>query len=123
MGVEVESTVSERWHKTGEDKTYNTSGDVERSVEPEDLVDDGVEVVQPGAIRELFPGRVRVRKFLFQFLAEALLGLWLAGQLDEGPLGFMTTMSNLRSRSFKVEMRRTVRLTGAQEDRQRSEDK
>ena len=121
MGVEVESTVSERWDKTGEDKTYNTSGDVERSVEPEDLVDNGVEVVQPRAIRELFPSRVRVRELFFQLLAEALLGLWLARQLDESPLAFMSMVSNLRS--FRVEMRLTVRLTGAQDDRERSEDK
>ena len=118
MGVDG---VSERWYKTGEDKTYDTSGDVERSVEPEDLVDNGVEVVQPRAIRELFPSRVRVRELFFQLLAEALLGLWLARQLDEGPLAFMSMVSNLRS--FKVEMRLTVRLTGAQNDRERSEDK
>ena len=118
MGVDG---VSERWYKTGEDKTYNTSGNVERSVEPEDLVDNGVEVVQPRAIRELFPSRVRVRELFFQLLAEALLGLWLARQLDESPLAFMSMVSNLRS--FRVEMRLTVRLTGAQDDRERSEDK
>ena len=52
----------------------------------QDLVHDGVEVVQPGPVRELLPGRVKVRELLLELVAQARLHLGLARELDEGPL-------------------------------------
>lgn len=61
-------------------------GHCERRVQTEDLVHDRVQVVQPGSVRELLPGRVRVRKLLLDFFSQAGLRLGFAAEVDEGPL-------------------------------------
>ena len=58
----------------------------ERRVHPQDLVHDCVEVVQPRAVRELLPARVRRRELLLELFAQPRLRLWLPRQLDQGPL-------------------------------------
>ena len=73
-------------HKTSEDKTYNTISNIEWRVEPEDLVDDGVEVSQRGSTRELLPRRVGGRELSSELFPQSYLGLGVSSELDQSPL-------------------------------------
>ena len=55
-------------------------------VEAEDLVHDSVEVMQAGAVRELFPSWIVVGELLLELFAQPRLRLRLPRQLDQGPL-------------------------------------
>ena len=66
----------------------------------EDLVNDGVEIVQASTVRELLPGWIGIRELLLQLLAEAFLHLRLARKLDKGPLIRRESMILDRRASF-----------------------
>ena len=55
-------------------------------MEAEDLVHDGVKVVQAGAVRELLPGRVEVWELLLQLFTETCLRLGPPCELNQSPL-------------------------------------
>ena len=66
--------------------TYDALGETDRSMGAEDLMNNSIQVVEAGAIRELFPGRIGIRELFHQLLTEPFLHLRPTRKLNESPL-------------------------------------
>lgn len=89
--------------------THYAISDRKCCVQPEVLVDDGVEIRQCSAARQLLPCRIRGRELRSELVAKSSLTLWVSSELDEGPL---YTVVSLDFAVMKTR-RRTVRLTAS----------